>query len=396
MGVLCTGLARSLRLQATGTLGGVQAREEAAAARLTVRSAASGAHQVVPCRRPRRILALRARPFRAHASSRVARTAPEQTDPMAVSLVGMALGWLRGTPSKARIVAATSGDAAAAQPQTNVLRWKSKRRAQSEFREDRELWYKRMAEAVSYEEWHAAAERLDEIEGHLEWKALDASPHYDSKLLRERLRQVQQMEAQENMYSIVNWLRGGLQRNFVGTGNIELFDHTHTGTKSLIERHQCEMTRLLYEVANCREDTLSIEKRLAFFTEARHALGKSALLLSGGLGQGMYHFGVVKALHEQNLLPRIISASSFGAVVAAVVGTSTVDELSLMFDSLCDQDGNICANLREAQQDRFISKVGRLLCRGLCAPKRRPPHCLCLGFLTSSCVLHWSDTRFSL
>jgi hypothetical protein len=288
--------------------------------------------------------------------------------PMAVSLVGMALGWLRGTPPKGRVVASTRGDAAASPPQTNVLRWKSKRRAQSEFREDRELWYKRMAEAESYEEWHAAAERLDEIEGHLEWKATDASPHYDSRLLRERLRQVQQMEAQENMSSIVNWLRGGLQRNFVGTGNVELFDYTHTGTKSLIERHQCEMTRLLYEVANCREDTLSLEKRLAFFTEARHALGKSALLLSGGLGQGMSHFGVVKALHEQNLLPRIISASSFGAVVAAVVGTSTVDELSVMFDSLCDQDGNICDNLREAQQDRFLSKVGRLLSKGhLCS-----------------------------
>ena len=241
---------------------------------------------------------------------------------------------------------------------------KSKQRAQVEFREGRELWYKRMAEAETYAEWHLAAERLDEIEGLLEWKASDTSPHYDSKLLRERIRQVQPMEAQENMSSIVNWLRGGLQRNFVGTGNMELFEHTHVGTKALIERHNCEMTRLLYDVASCPEDKLSLDKRLAFFLEARHALGKSALLLSGGLGLGMYHMGVVRALHEQHLLPRVISASSFGAVVAAVVGTSTADELSHMFNHLFDQDDNICSYMHEAQQDSLHVRYRRLLSKG--------------------------------
>jgi TAG lipase/steryl ester hydrolase/phospholipase A2/LPA acyltransferase len=290
---------------------------------------------------------------------------------MAVSLVRITLGWLRGGPAPHKTKStgappqATAAGGANGQQQTNVVQWKSRRKAQVEYREGRELWYTRMKEARTYEEWHLAAERLDEIEGHLEWKGLDASPHYDSKLLRERLRQVQQLEAQENMSSIVNWLRGGLQRNFVGSGNIELYEHSHVGTKTLIERHHCEMTRLLYEVANCSEDAMPLEKRLAFFTEARHALGKSVLLLSGGLGMGMYHLGVVKALHEQNLLPRIISASSFGAVVAAVVGTSTVDQLTLLFEGMFEQDGNICANLHEAQEDAFSIRFRRLLSKGL-------------------------------
>jgi predicted acylesterase/phospholipase RssA len=41
----------------------------------------------------------------------------------------------------------------------------------------------------------------------------------------------------------------------------------------------------------------------------------------------MYHFGVVKALWEQQLLPRVISGSSVGSLVAGIVGTHTDDEL---------------------------------------------------------------------
>ena len=295
------------------------------------------------------------------------RASTRQRTRMAVSLLGTALGWICGTNPKQRSVvggAEVGRPCSGAEPGPEIVLRKSKRRLLVEFRESREAWYKRLAEAETYDEWYVAAERLDEIEGHLEWKAKDASPHYDSKLLRERIRQVQHMEAQKNMSSIVNWLRSGLQRNFVGTGNIQLFDHMHVGTKYLIERHHCEMTRLLYEVANCRDEALSLEKRLAFFTEARHALGKSALLLSGGLGRGMYHLGVVKALHEQNLLPRIISASSFGAVMAAVVGTSTVDELTQLFESVLETDDNICGHLRAAQEESTWSKLRRLMATG--------------------------------
>mmetsp|Transcript_71757 Transcript_71757/g.116326 ORF Transcript_71757/g.116326 Transcript_71757/m.116326 type:complete len:723 (+) Transcript_71757:229-2397(+) len=282
-----------------------------------------------------------------------------------MSLVAAILGWLRGENLPKSKTRPPSTPVLPVTSQGCVLQKFAKRRAQVEFRESRELWYTCMADAETFEEWVTAAQRLDEIEGHVEWKATDTSPSYDCKLLRERIRQVQHMVAHESMPDIVDWLRGGLQRNFVGSGNSELFDEfTHCGTKILIERHNCEMTRLLFEVANCREDAMSLEKRLAFFTEARHALGKSALLLSGGLGLGMYHLGVVRALHEQHLLPRVISASSFGAVVAVVVGTSTVDELSHMFESMFEPDDNICSHLHAAQQDRFDVKIRRLLSTG--------------------------------
>jgi hypothetical protein len=55
------------------------------------------------------------------------------------------------------------------------------------------------------------------------------------------------------------------------------------------------------------------------------------LLLSGGASLGMFHFGVLKALHEHNLLPRVISGSSAGSIVAALVGTRTQDEMDDLF-----------------------------------------------------------------
>lgn len=42
-------------------------------------------------------------------------------------------------------------------------------------------------------------------------------------------------------------------------------------------------------------------------------------MLSGGATFGKYHFGVIKALHEQDLLPKIICGSSAGAISASAL-----------------------------------------------------------------------------
>lgn len=55
--------------------------------------------------------------------------------------------------------------------------------------------------------------------------------------------------------------------------------------------------------------------------------GRTALCLSGGATFAYYHFGVVKALLEADLLPDIITGTSGGALVAALVATRTNDEL---------------------------------------------------------------------
>jgi hypothetical protein len=75
----------------------------------------------------------------------------------------------------------------------------------------------------------------------------------------------------------------------------------------------------------------SSHEKLAFFTETRHAFGRSALLLSGGATLGLVHVGVIKALMSQQLLPRVISGSSAGSIVAAMLGCLTDAEVEQKF-----------------------------------------------------------------
>lgn len=77
---------------------------------------------------------------------------------------------------------------------------------------------------------------------------------------------------------------------------------------------------------------MSIEQKLEFFAETRHSYGRTALLLSGGATFGKFHFGLLKALYEQDLFPRIICGSSVGALIFSVLSCYPLAELPKFFD----------------------------------------------------------------
>jgi TAG lipase/steryl ester hydrolase/phospholipase A2/LPA acyltransferase len=79
--------------------------------------------------------------------------------------------------------------------------------------------------------------------------------------------------------------------------------------------------------------TFPLMQKLVFFRETRHAFGRTALMLSGGATLTMYHLGVVKALLHADLLPRVISGSSGGSLVAAWLCTARDSELSSRLDT---------------------------------------------------------------
>lgn len=53
----------------------------------------------------------------------------------------------------------------------------------------------------------------------------------------------------------------------------------------------------------------------------RHAVGRSALLLSGGGLLGMIHIGVIQTLIEADCMPKIIAGSSAGSIIASFIAT---------------------------------------------------------------------------
>ena len=66
---------------------------------------------------------------------------------------------------------------------------------------------------------------------------------------------------------------------------------------------------------------------MKWFKETRKSYGRTALMLSGGASMGKYHHGIIKALHEDDLLPRIICGSSAGSIFVACLSTLKIDEI---------------------------------------------------------------------
>lgn len=69
------------------------------------------------------------------------------------------------------------------------------------------------------------------------------------------------------------------------------------------------------------------EEKVEMFVAIRQSFGRSALLLSGGGGLGLHHFGVLKALYDADLLPRIVSGSSAGSLIGALICTVPEDKI---------------------------------------------------------------------
>lgn len=69
------------------------------------------------------------------------------------------------------------------------------------------------------------------------------------------------------------------------------------------------------------------QTKLDFVHDARQAFGRSTLVLQGGAIFGLCHLGVVKALFLRGLLPRIITGTATGALIAALVAIHTEEEL---------------------------------------------------------------------
>lgn len=114
-------------------------------------------------------------------------------------------------------------------------------------------------------------------------------------------------------------MRSRLLRNLAGIGHKLLYTQLRAGTKALIEEYIDVVVRALHLVSIETSGLVTNLDKLNFFNETRHSFGRSALMLSGGATLGMYHVGVIKCLHESQLLPRVISGASAGAVIAAML-----------------------------------------------------------------------------
>lgn len=191
----------------------------------------------------------------------------------------------------------------------------------------------------NYQEWKRAARVLDRYLGNEDWKEDDEYAYYNHATIRAVISQLKRLrtnlEGQTNaderfdkataLEELRILLEGCVKNNFGGVENPRLYSETYYGTKDLVQEFIDEVhdsLKLYLQSSDIPHGTKN-----TFFKHLDTNFGRTALCLSGGATFSYYHFGVIKALLDNGVLPDVISGTSGGAVVAALVATRTNSEL---------------------------------------------------------------------
>lgn len=185
-----------------------------------------------------------------------------------------------------------------------------------------------LEKSESYEEWKMLALKIDEESGAQEWKYDNCSPYFDAEIIAHRLSLLKRYRFQKRTHDLMYLLREGLTYDIANIAHPMLFTATYVGTKKIIEDYVEEVSESLAFVASAACQCLSLSEKIDFFQHCKKAYGQPALMFSGGATLGLFHTGVCKALLEQDLMPKVLSGSSAGAIMTAMLGTSKPSEIS--------------------------------------------------------------------
>ncbi|MEY4271120.1 MAG: hypothetical protein RLZZ58_2336 [Pseudomonadota bacterium] len=219
-----------------------------------------------------------------------------------------------------------------------------------------------MATAADYAVWSAAAHEHDRQSGAQEWRTRDESKHFDYHAIRARLEKLQLLASRGDNRGLLFALNEGIHGNMDGMGRERLYEKAKFGTKTLIEDYVGAVVDALASIGSARG--IGADDKRDFFRRAQHCYGRSALLMSGSGAFLYFHVGVVLALWEQGVLPRILAGSSGGSIVAAIVCTRPEVEVGAALDqdklSLPDApDGK--ARARRFTQDEVRDRLADLI-----------------------------------
>lgn len=95
----------------------------------------------------------------------------------------------------------------------------------------------RLRTAPTYEQWQDLAQQLDALHGHNKWREIEASPLYDSRMVKKRIKAMEYMLRRGDVFNLIFRLRGGMARDQFGLQHTGLFSRAKAGTKLLVERY---------------------------------------------------------------------------------------------------------------------------------------------------------------
>lgn len=193
---------------------------------------------------------------------------------------------------------------------------------------------------TNYPDWLNAAQELDAHLGNDKWKQINEYAYYDHLTInkvvaqlkstrKDAEREIQDSRASVNELPAVEELRSLLEacvrNNFGGVENPRMYSEAYSGTKDLVQEYIDEVHACIQLISDSKQ--IDRETKYQHFKHLDTNLGRTALCLSGGATFAYYHFGVVRALLDNGVLPEIITGTSGGALVAGLVATRTDEEL---------------------------------------------------------------------
>lgn len=183
--------------------------------------------------------------------------------------------------------------------------------------------------AETYNQWHDSQAEIDRVLGLDEWRRRNDSKYYDWLKVSRQKREIERCQVNGDILNLCGMLRMHPVRNVYDILSPKLYTKAHAGTKLLIEDYIRQVQRCISDLAaiSGTQAGFNSQTKMELFHDTSHAFGRSTLVLQGGSAFSMCHIGVVKALHLRGLLPQIITGTATGALVAALVGVHTDDEL---------------------------------------------------------------------
>lgn len=184
---------------------------------------------------------------------------------------------------------------------------------------------KNLKESSSYAEYVENAKKLDKYLGLDQWCNENSNKYYDWRNLKRTIHNLKKFRHAKKYEDLMIVLQTCVKSNYAGTENPLLYSHCYYGTKKLIEKYNTEVVKCLKVIVETK--CINFREKRIFFKIINKNFGRSCLVLSGGASFCYNHFGVLKALLENDLMPKIISGTSGGGMIAALVATRTNEEL---------------------------------------------------------------------
>lgn len=216
--------------------------------------------------------------------------------------------------------------------------------------------------ATTYKRWYEVSTQLDELMGNNTWKSDPRSDFYDYDMVQKNLEEMRAARVAKDYKRLLYLVRTKWIRNLGNMGDLNMFRHSHVGTKKLIEEYIEECQRSLHFLVNDKDVNLDDRYLLGMLIQTRKNIGRTALLLSGGSTFGVSHIGVLITLLENNLLPRIISGSSSGSIIASILCCHSNEEIQYLLAGITERKFNIFGESQPAghHDGRFKSVLERI------------------------------------